>query len=664
MHIPAKDRTFKAYKKSLAFILALALIILLPIALEAGNPCEENPCAVNPCGAPATTTGDTIITTTPEEPVWGSIPGVETGLTPPPEEPAVSTDDEGQIYIDTDYIDSDFKLTPGLKWDTGIDDQDWTDVIPKQGTRTREHEPTIVDPPTIEIVDEEDDDGDPRDTPPPVIYGEEDGGRYGILLMRENDRWIPRYGNVTIVRAKLYIPHANRRNVWVPNDVDLVKKIITVKFVERSNEPGKALNRSIKVGDPGETTPDIFLRQDDDLKCYDDTSGKGHYGACDTKVKVNAHWFVVKSEDYGSYSKMDASCDQCVPLTVLHSGTGKEKYWPLGVEEQDPEVRLVRVPKDVNKNQISDGYLPDQGEYMGPDYDDDKNPTGDGTDGDGLGAYEEYRGFFVQNDPAGPHIRTDWHTKDLFVYNPSGLPGTDKFGEVAKTVDVHEIASYEHEERVINFNYKHGHVVDQHGLKLKVGSTSRKGLLGEVTDFGPPKNVDLVKIYLANHYWRRGSDGRVISAEVEDTVVHELGHAVGMRHHGDTATWTEWYHPPGGISEIAGGLLALATAFSPIADSHTVHNRPVLCGMRLPANISFGHKHNQSSGTETCFMRYKYHGDAFKQEDGSIDCLGSPPDGTEFCDTSEGKAFNAGNRTAGSATKGDCASQLIINDNS
>lgn len=620
---------------SLSVLTAVCLVLSFVFSTSVLAESVENPCAVinnprakNPCSG-STPSEDPAVTTPGTNYYEDFSPKIE-----------YITPDKLKIYIIPDYSTGE---------GAGGSAPDWTGVVNELGT-TRERGKD-GDGTGVGIGTEDDDGDDPRDTPPPVIYGEEISDRYGVLLMRDDDKWIPRYGNATTVRARIYIPHPNRINVWVPSKT--AKKIITVKFTERSNEPGKALNRNIRLGGPPEDTPDVFLRQDDDIECYDDPEGKGHYGACDTKARVNSHSFVVKSEDFGSYSKMDASCDKCVPLTVLHMGK-KLDYWPLAIEEDDPKVRLVRVPKDVNDNQIADGYPPDQGEHMGPDYDDDKKPKGDGTDGDGLGAYEEYRGFYVVNDKKGPHIRTDWHVKDLFIYNPSGLPGVYKFGEVAKKVDVHEVASYGHKKRVINFNYNHGHVVDQHGLILKVDPTTGNGLLGEVTDFGPPRNVELVKIYKGNHVWSKHYTGHL-----EGTVIHELGHAVGMRHHGDTRTWKETWHPPGGASEIIGGLLKIITWPT---QTHSVHNRRVLCGKRLTASISFGHKHNQSSGVETCYMRYKYHGDVFKQEDGTMDCLGRAPDYTEFCDTSEGKAFNAGNRAAGGATKGSCAKQLIIND--
>ena len=125
-------------------------------------------------------------------------------------------------------------------------------------------------------------------------------------------------------------------------------------------------------------------------------------------------------------------------------------------------------------------------------------------------------------------------------------------------------------------------------------------------------------------------------------------HAVGIRHHWDTSTWSETWYPPGGWSEL-----------SPL---HNTYTRPILCGVRLPGEVLFGRKHNQSSGVLDCYMRYKGWGAAFEQEDGTIDCAGRSPAQHVFCDSSAGSGWNAGNRAAGDAAVGDCTSQIQVND--
>lgn len=481
---------------------------------------------------------------------------------------------------------------------------------------------------------------DPRDTPPPTSYGEEiDGSRIGIVLTRDDNSWIPTYNGETKVTAKIYQPHPTRARVWIASATR--RAIITTRFVRRSNEPGRDLN-TILNSHP-ETSPDVLFKRDKNprTRCSEDPVGTGYFGSCTTVSPENEYKFTITSEDYGSFSALEATCPDCVPLVPAAGleGWGDQQ---LAVEEVNREKRLVLVPKDGNRNQISDGYRPDQLWTVDAREDRDDFPKGNGTRGDGFSAYEEYRGFHNRDRK---HIRTSWNTKDLFLENSMRF----RIGLFMKAsqLHVHEITVDQHKKRQINFNSNHAHEVDQHGLVMLARYTSSDNLGGEVTDFGPPKNVDEVKIYLRN-FFHYQLGGQIRGISLEGTVAHELGHAVAIRHHGDTSTWKETWYPLGGWSEL-----------SPV---HNTHNRPILCGVRLPGEVLFGHKHNQSSGDLPCIMRYRGHGDAFKQEDGTIDCAGTPPARAKFCDSKAGTAWNAGNRVAGDATRGDCKGQLLVND--
>ena len=622
MSIPFNNKSSKTIRIVLIAVLTAAFFFFVPIPLRAGNPCAENPCAVNPCGGTATTTDDTTISTTTDEPIWGSIPGVNTGLTSP-EEPGTTTEEPG-IYIDTE-----------TSFSTGDDGKDWTDVI--RDMTTRERKPTTNGGGTTTATDDDDDDGDdPRDAGGEV-YGEEidpPEPRYGILLVRGDDSWVPEHINQTTVIAKIYEPRSATSKAWVPSSS--LARQIKVFFVERSNEKGSSLNKDLR-NDP-QDSPDLFLLETPEIACKDDPTGRRHFGSCQTHSELNEHTFHVRSEDWGSFSIMDASCDGCVPLVGVPATAAWGSKFPLAVEEADREKYLPRVPRDNNDNQISDGYEPDQMDDKRPEDDDDDKPDGDGTDGDGYSAYEEYRGFNVINHPDGPHVRTDWKVKNLFVENPSGLDGIKDFVG-ASEIEVYEMQADQHKDRVVNFNYGHGHVVDQHGVIVKPGVTTKSS--GGKARGGPgmPKDVYLIEIYLANHK---------SAASIKGTVVHELGHAVNVWHHGKGKKFTEMWYPPG--------------TWRDLSPFHNTYNRPVICGKRLPANIKFVEKHSQSSGKEDCYMRYRHRRRAVKQEDGTIDCMGRPPARAIFCESPRGAAFNAGNRTSGDAARGDCKSQFHVND--
>ena len=482
----------------------------------------------------------------------------------------------------------------------------------------------------------DDDDGDdPRDTPPPVIYGEEIDvdERVGILLRHDEWHWIPRLNGVTFVTAKIYVPDPSRPGIWVPSDS--AARVITVKFVRRSNEPGQSMNYDLKFAP--EDSPDIYLQKGGDTRCSDDpTGGKGFYGTCETLSAYNEKMFSVRSLDYGSYSRMEATCADCVPLKPIYpysfiGGYRPGDSFPDAVEAPLVEERLTRVPHDENSNNIADQYELDK-LWTGPaDDDTEKQPWGNGVVGDGYSAYQEYRGFMDHNLN---HKRSSWFKKTLLVDNSTGM-SLSQFRNQSG-LEVIEIFRDAHKNRVANYNNNFAHLHDQHCLILKRGDPG-KGFAGRSYGFGPPKNVE--KVVLATAY----------TSDSNSTVAHELGHATGIRHHGDKSKKVIEVHPH---SNILSGLV------------HTYTHAGVdLCGTFLPAKFDLGPKGDQASGFENCIMRYNYSKDIYQQSNDDFQCHIKGQARLLFCETSSGTGQNAGGRTAGNATVGDCKSQIIVNDN-
>jgi hypothetical protein len=105
---------------------------------------------------------------------------------------------------------------------------------------------------------------------------------------------------------------------------------------------------------------------------------------------------------------------------------------------QPPLVRRVQIPMDKDGNGLPDAgwealTLPDNSVLpfvdsrgIGSALDDfDGNPSGPSKAGDGLSAYEEYRGFVV----GGTHFRLHPFVRDLFV-DADDLVSRDMFGEL------------------------------------------------------------------------------------------------------------------------------------------------------------------------------------------------------------------------------------------
>jgi len=136
-------------------------------------------------------------------------------------------------------------------------------------------------------------------------------------------------------------------------------------------------------------------------------------------------------------------------------------------------------------------------------------------------------------------------------------------------------------------------------------------------------------------------------SENTSTPAHELGHAVGMSHHGEVA----WASAKESIRPMTGGASDLWFG--------RVHSGPSLCGKNLPASFWIGTKGDQGSGHEHCIMRYQHTDYVYEQEGRDYDCM-PHRERTLFDDSSAGTGPNGFNRTAGDAEVGNCKSQIWV----
>ena len=81
---------------------------------------------------------------------------------------------------------------------------------------------------------------------------------------------------------------------------------------------------------------------------------------------------------------------------------------------------VAQIPVDENENSIADASAYDGGGAPGNE-DLENDPVGDGTLGDGLSRYEEYRGAMI----GGAYAQLDVLRKDVFVRNVNDLDATD-----------------------------------------------------------------------------------------------------------------------------------------------------------------------------------------------------------------------------------------------
>lgn len=442
------------------------------------------------------------------------------------------------------------------------------------------------------------------------------------------DTWVPLGGPDETQRGDLLTVRVKLQAKDKPSAEVHEKATFRFELEEVSTEPGVAMNWPKQGTEGVKGTPDLGIEDQynpmlEVATTWETTGGKagprGKTKTKDTKAEV-----VISSFDYGAWGTLKVYAD-------LESGE------TLVVRLKDkPGVKELKLPKDENGNHIADAWERQMGlEEAKPEADDDDIPKADGTKGDGLSVYEEYRGFMVLPE-SGPgldrHVRTNPKKKTLFInYRdvPDATPGVELFKSMSG-LEVYSISEEQYGDnafRVINVNQKTNSArVDQHGLRLTIVELD-EGTAGQ-SPFGPPRYVD--KVEFNPRYVRPGRD-------LDLTVAHELGHAVGMPHHG------------------RGDYLCKKSAE---------------CRRKLgarAAGLKVAVQHGEHSGGQPCIMRYQ-DADLIERIDrgekwfpaycsyGEGDCSEKEEQGARFCRSDRATGVNAPEHKpwpkAGEATRG------------
>lgn len=409
------------------------------------------------------------------------------------------------------------------------------------------------------------------------------------------------------------------------------------ELADVSHEPGVCLNWPPEG--LAKTTPDLKIDGSSNRQLH--PNGVDGQSA-DSDDKLLASSVTVSSYDWGAYGKLKVT-------VTLDDGTTVVAHL-----KDEPDIESLTIPKDDNGNHIADAWERKMGLSgdVSETSDDDDSPAGDGTKGDGLSAYEEYRGFQVQ----GHHISTDPKVKDLFVYDQDDMT-LGYFG--ASGLDLHSVRSEEftfsspggggQNPWVINFNSGFGNLGKQHLLFLR-NATLGNGKLGDSGGInpGPPKTTYWIKLDVAYTASLGGVN------ELQSTIAHELAHRTNVWHHGDKdydVGKVEKELSPGNWVEML---------------------------KRKPDDVwTVSAQGGQSSGAD-CIMRYELI-DFFEWDAGPYRWTKPPgalqrggryrkpaPPGTTFCSDFRGAGVNApGNQPAplaGDATRGICQKQFCVND--
>lgn len=401
----------------------------------------------------------------------------------------------------------------------------------------------------------------------------------------------------------------------------------------------------------------------------------------ETRDLVMGAAVVISSFDYGAFGRLRVTAED-------------PKGRALRVRVRGQEGIPLEVPRDDDGDHVADAWEKEKGvSGQGGDADDEAEPPGNGFPGDGLTLYEEYRGFAEK----GLHASSDPKRKDLFVADQTSgqvaEPAVALF-EKASGLVVHRVTPEELDEDVRVINPNHGaepHAVDQHGLLVIDGPPGGDPGQVPVDDskpFGPPRLTSAIELP------RGGAFG---SGRGLEDAAHELGHGVGMAHHGEGALWAvfwQWVPAAGGGVELREWGATVDAKMQKLGAGRTIQlfqeppeggvPTPVKPGSSLPGGGGFEWRAGDQGwrlilttqggefgGDPECLMRYADKQAFHRRGDEANRYLvdqSQTPARSRFCDGQQGTGVNGKGHVpfsrGGDATVGNCRGQLVVNDQS
>lgn len=339
-----------------------------------------------------------------------------------------------------------------------------------------------------------------------------------------------------------------------------------------------------------------------------------------------------------------------------------------------PRETALRLPRSRKGSWVADAWRQAKNASEADDSDDDADPPGDGSTGDGLTLFEEYRGLRVDG------FWTDGapKTKELFLVDTVGGVTKQACGTFSTLTGIRVHDRLREDEvdakRRLNFNSGVGPCAGaQHAVKLITHGDEDCEAVGGP---GTPKDIEYVGLPAtigSGDDWVR-------------SVVHELLHCCNVYHHGDAdylETWERrqdasgaWkYHVVGRFlrgQDAQGDPVTFRMEPQPV-ELFLEPGTPIPVAPR-PGGLTLviGRPHGQHSGLEDCVMRYD-RAQAYPKAPGQYFML-TPQEkvGSLLCTSRDGVDFNAEpqaktpalpSRFKSAATRrGNCRGQLTVND--
>ena len=440
------------------------------------------------------------------------------------------------------------------------------------------------------------------------------------------------------------------------NSVDLIAKLqqqggapTTIKaayfiwqFSKCSKEPGYAMNAELDSPNPGF---DLKLESGaDGLIVFDDTGQK----AQSKPGEYTQSTATVASYDWGGFGTIKVTA-------YLPDGSTLDGYL-----EGDQAQADIRLPLRPASSLIADAWKKQHPEVDGlaDISDNESSPVGDGSPGDGLTLYEEYRGFIIN----GQHVEGNPTKKDYFIVNNAGwlYQSGLKLFQYLSGLEVHyNLRKTElPQNRVINKNHNEGaHIVDQHGVVI----TAIAANAGYAEAFGGPGTPGMISQIVAPRILP-GSSYNLIDY-LGSSLAHELFHACNVYHHGKGSSLIAVLQRlPTDV------VLVDGVPRSVITEPDGASAAPLL-PVNQPVSVILGRADDVHTGNDDCVMRYDDASGYIPNADPTSVCY-TPGEtaGTSLCTSRTGTGINDSGRSPqaryGDASfgLGNCVGQILVND--
>lgn len=469
-----------------------------------------------------------------------------------------------------------------------------------------------------------------------------------IVLPERYDSWLPVPGRdeETPGPLPLTIALELRGKGQKPPGRKVVR--FEIKLRDTSREPGIALNVPLApAAKPGEDLR--FLAEggttvSDEGQSATVPSPDGKTG----KIRIAAF-------DGGAWSTFTAEA-------VLEGGSRIPRI--QGHLEKPDGPTEILLPKRSPGAKIGSSWLAANGK---PREEADSETTPDNANpGDGLSAYEEYRGLVMK----GEYKRLDPRKKELLIEvtkefsEAGGAEGFTRFKN-ASNIEVVELRPGElDQDRIVNRNAGYAHLLAQHALRLQQGSlpAGEAGQNQPVAKKGKtPKDSQRVVIDIAQieeHVRKQALEAAgarvrmpyTFGEYLSVTIAHEIAHGVGLDHHGPSSN-----EPKRTVEKYQTNFRIYGSDREPIV------TRP------FPID-GIGAQGCESSGDLGCLMAYTDMYQWAYAKEGDLNVyrkLSLLPLGTRFCKSALGTGINDANPGPsyfGAATWGNCAAKLRVRD--